>query len=105
MRGRVDQGNIGVHSQRDRRYKCDCCDKTFSATKGTAFYRLRTVADTVTLVLTLLCHGCPVQAIVAAFGLDERTVAAWQARAGEHGRAVPEHLVEAGQVDLQHVQA
>jgi len=42
---------------------------------------------------------------VAAFGLDERTVAAWQARAGQHCQGVHEHLVEAGQVDLQHVQA
>jgi len=29
----------------------------------------------VVLVVTLLAHGCPVQAIVAAFGFDERTVA------------------------------
>jgi uronate dehydrogenase len=28
----------------------------------------------VTLVITLLCHGCPVQAIVAAFGFDERVI-------------------------------
>jgi hypothetical protein len=56
-------------------------------------------------VLTLVCHGCPTQAIVAAFGLDERTVAAWLARAGQHTRQVHEHLVLQGQVDLQHVQA
>jgi hypothetical protein len=56
-------------------------------------------------VLTLVCHGCPLQAIVAAFGLDERTVAAWQARAGQHCQQVHEHLVEQGQVDLGHVQA
>lgn len=105
MRGQVGQGNIGVHSQRDRRYRCGRCGTTFSATKGTAYYRLRTAVDTVTLVLTLLCHGCPLQAIVAAFGLDERTVASWQARAGQQCQAVHEHLVEAGQVDLQHVQA
>jgi hypothetical protein len=57
------------------------------------------------LVLTLLCHGCPVQAIVAAFGLDERTVARWFSEAGRHCERVHEHLVEQGQVDLQHVQA
>ena len=27
--------------------------------------------------MTLLAHGCPLQAIVAAFGLNERTVARW----------------------------
>ena len=58
---------------------CTQCHKTFTATKGTALYRLRTPADTVALVLTLLAHGCPVQEIVTAFGFDERTVAAWMA--------------------------
>jgi hypothetical protein len=57
------------------------------------------------LVLTLLSHGCPTQAIVAAFELDERTVARWLAAAGRHCQRVHEHLVEHGQVDLQHVQA
>jgi len=59
----------------------------------------------VTTVLTLLAHGCPLQAIVAAFALDERTVATWQQRAGAQCQRVHEYLVQAGQVDLQHVQA
>ena len=57
------------------------------------------------LVLTLLSHGCPTQALVAAFGLDERTVARWLAGAGAHCQRVHAHPVEQGQVDLQHVQA
>jgi len=80
------------------------CHKTFSTTKGTVFYRLRTSAETVVIVMTLLAHGCPVQAIVAAFGFDERTVAAWWARAGRQGQAVHEYLVEQPQ-DLGQVQA
>jgi transposase-like protein len=84
---------------------CQTCGRTFAATRGTPFYRLRTPADLVTLVLTLLSHGCPPQAIVAAFGLDERTVAAWLLRAGTHCQQVHEHFVQRGQVDLQHVQA
>src|SRR5207248_10150770 len=104
-RGQVGRGNIGVQSRKERRYICHTCGRTFAATTGTAFYRLRTAADQVTVVLTLLCHGCPPQAIVAAFGLDERTVATWLARAGGHCRQVHEHLVQQGQVDLQHVQA
>jgi hypothetical protein len=48
----------------------------------------------VVLVVTLLAHGCPVQAIVAAFGVDERTLADWWARAGRQGQAVPEYGVE-----------
>ena len=104
-RGQVAQGNIGVHSQVEERYVCHTCGRTFAATRGTPFYRLHTAAETVTVVLTLLSHGCPVQAIVAAFGLDERTVAHWLAQAGTHCQQVHQHLVQQGQVDLQHVQA
>jgi hypothetical protein len=59
----------------------------------------------VTTVLTLLSHGCPLQAIVAAFALDERTVASWQQRAGAQCQRVHRPVVQAGQVDLQQVQA
>src|SRR5438105_8356058 len=103
-RGQTGQGNIGIHSQKEQRFICHACHKTFSATKGTAFYRLRTAAETVALVVTLLAHGCPVQAIVAAFGFDERTVAAWWARSGKQGQAVQECLVEQPR-DWGHVQA
>jgi len=58
----------------------------------------------VVLIVTLLAHGCPLQAIVAAFGFDERTVAAWWARSGRQGQAVQEYLVEHPQ-DLGQVQA
>ena len=103
-RGQVGQGNIGVHSQAEQRYVCYTCRRTFAATTGTAFYRLRSGADQMTLVLTLLSHGCPPQAIVAAFGFDERTVTRWMARGGGQGRAVQEHLVEQPR-DLGQVQA
>src|ERR1700675_452234 len=93
-RGQTGQGNIGIHSQKEPRFICHACHKTFSATKGMAFSRLRTAAETVALVVTLLAHGCPVQAMVAACGFDERTVADWWARSGRQGQAVQECLVE-----------
>jgi len=77
----------------------------FAETRDTPFYRLHKPAELAVLVLTLLSHGCPTQAIVAAFGLDERTVARWLVGAGRHCQRVHEHLVEQGQLDLQHVQA
>ncbi len=103
-RGQTGQGNIGIHSRKEKRFICTECQKTFTATKGTVFYRLRTAAETVSLVVTLLAHGCPPQAIVVAFGYDERTVASWVARAGGQGQAVQAHLVEQPR-DLGHVQA
>ncbi len=55
--------------------------------------------------MILLASGCPRQAIVHAFGLDERTIAAWQKRAGKHCQQVHEAVVENGKVDSHHVQA
>jgi transposase-like protein/IS1 family transposase len=93
-RGQIGQGNICLHSYKDQRFMCTACHQTFSTTTGTALYRLRTSAETVSLVVTLMAHGCPLQAIVVAFGDDERTVACWLARAGRQGQAVQEQLVE-----------
>src|SRR3954454_7647552 len=81
-RGQAGLGNIWIHSRAERRYRCTTCGRTFAVTRDTPSYRLKRTADLVTIVLTLLCHGCPVQAVVAAYVLDERTVAAWRDRAG-----------------------
>jgi transposase-like protein len=104
VRGQSGQGHIAVHSRRDQRYMYTQCHKTFTVTKGTVCDRLRTSAELVVTVVTWLAHGCPLQAIVAAFGLDERTVAAWWTRAGQQSQAVQEYLVEQPR-DLGHVQA
>ena len=103
-RGQTGQGHIGIHARKEQRCLCHECHKTFSATTGTVFYRLRTAADTVITIVTWLAHGCPVHAMVAAFGFDARTVAAWWARAGHPGQAVHASLVEQPR-DLGQVQA
>jgi len=104
-RGAVGKGNIGVHSEKTKRYICHICEQTFSASKGTLFYRLRTDPKTVLLVIALLVYGCPIQAIVQAFAFDERTVRNWWQRAGQHCQALHERLVEDHQLDLGQVQA
>ena len=103
-RGQTGEGNIRSHSRQDQRFLCPECHQTFSATKGTACYRLRTAAEMVSLVVTRMAHGCPLPAIVVAFGWDERTVASGAARAGLQGQAVQEHLGEHPR-DLGQVQA
>ena len=104
-RGQIGKGNIGVHSQEDERYICHVCQETFTTTKGTIFYRLRTDAKIVMQVIVLLANGCPIQAIVQAFGFDERTVQTWWARTGKHCQKVHEHKVEQAKLDLRQVQA
>jgi transposase-like protein len=76
-RGQTGQGNIRIHARKDQRFMGTECHRTFSATQGTVLDRLRTAAETVSLVVTLLAHGCPLQAIGGAFGFAERTVARW----------------------------
>jgi IS1 family transposase len=69
------------------------------------FEGLRKPKDLIVIVVTLLSYGCPIQAIVHAYALDERTVAAWRDRAGGHCQKVHQQLIEQGQLDLMHVQA
>jgi len=83
-----------MHSRQEQRFICTQCGKTFTTTKGPAFYRLRTSAETVPRVVTLRAHGCPLPAIVVACGVEERTVAAWWPRAGLQGHAVQAQVVE-----------
>lgn len=103
-RGQKNQNNLVVHDSLRNRWRCKVCNKTFSGKKGTPYYGLKADPQLVTWVITLLAFGCPLQAIVAAFGLDERTVATWQKRAGEHCKAVHTDLVQTPQ-NLQCVQA
>jgi transposase-like protein len=104
-RGQRGAGNIKVHSHAEKRYVCRSCNKTFAASTGTPFYRLHKDRSLMVTVVTLLSAGCPAQAIVRAYGLDERTVAAWQAKAGAHCRGVHQHFLRGCPVDLGHVQA
>lgn len=97
-------GVIGIHSQRDQRYRCNGCGRTFSARSGTAYFGLKHETALVTIVVTLLAYGCPTAALVAAYGLDERTVRSWMKRAGQHSQAVHEQTVGQQRWDLVHVQ-
>ena len=87
-RGQRGQGNIGVHSRPERRYRCHVCRKTFSARTGTIFHRRRTDEARIVLVITLVSWGCPLVAIEHAFGLQPHTVRAWLDAAGQHAEAV-----------------
>ncbi len=92
-RGRVGEGNVWVHARTPPRYRCTVCDKTFSARAGTPFYRRATDEAIITQVVTLVAHGCPLAAIVAAYAVQRQTVCAWLDAAGIQSAAVHQHLV------------
>lgn len=104
-RGQIGEGNIRSHSLKEQRCRCTVCSTTFAIRKGTLFYRLQTDAQIVTWVVVLLAYGCPLQAIVNAFKLDERTVKKWHQRVGKHCETVHDHVIRGAQLDLRHVQA
>ena len=72
-RGQIGQGNIGIHSQKEQRFICHACQKTFSARTGTVFYRLRTSAETVvgSIMLLLAVRGSVLRGVcLAPFSLQ-----------------------------------
>ena len=103
-RGRVGEGTIWVHSRTPPRYRCRVCGKTFGARLGTPFYRRHTNEATMTTILTLLAYGCPIAAVVVAFGVQRQTVSDWLDAAGQQCGAVHQHLVLTPR-DLGQVQA
>lgn len=103
--GQKGGSNIVIHSQKKQRYKCTCCQKTFNERQGTSLYRVKKASELFVLVVTLLSYGCPVPAIVVAFGLDERTVKSWLHKAGQHAQRVHEEIMSQQRLELQQVQA
>ena len=106
-RGQIGQGNIGVHSQKERRYHCRVCDTTFGARTGTIFHRRRSDETLIVLVITLVSWGCPLVAIEHAFDLQPHTIRDWLEAAGLHAEAVHHQQVvqprDRGQVQADEV--
>jgi transposase-like protein len=103
-RGQRGRGNIGVHSQQERRYRCHVCHKTFGARRGTIFHRRRTDEARIVLVISLVSWGCPLVALEHAFGLQAQTIREWLEAAGGHAEAVHQAQVVQPR-DLGQVQA
>ena len=74
------QGNIVRHSfyktsqGRRRRYRCKACDRTFSSTCGTAYYRLQWSRATFDFVATMSVNGVGKSAIARIRRLSRSTV-------------------------------
>ena len=54
---------------------------------------LRKLTELIVIVVTLLCYGCPIQVIVQACGLAERTVACLGDRAGTQSKKLHQTLM------------
>ena len=50
-RGKIGEGNVMSHSQKEKRCKCKTCGKTFSVRKGTALYKIKKDAELFVMVV------------------------------------------------------
>ncbi len=87
-----------------QRYMCRTCGGTFTATKGTIFYRRRTPEDKIIETLALLAEGNRISSLSRVKGHKEDTILAWLRDAAEHAETIEEELlaryrIERGQLD------
>jgi transposase-like protein len=87
-----------------QRYECLTCDKSFTETTGTIFFRKRTAEDEILEVLALLAEGSRISSLTRAKGFKEDTILAWLREAAEHAESVEDVLmkdfrIKRGQLD------
>ena len=87
-----------------QRYQCKSCRGTFTATKGTIFYRRRTPMNEILEVIAMIAEGMRISSVARVKGYKEETISAWLQEAGTHAEKVESLLlanyqVERGQLD------
>lgn len=87
-----------------QRYQCKSCNKTFTATKNTMFYRRRTPMKDILEVLAMIAEGMRISSVSRVKGFKEDTISDWLQEAGNHVEKVEAILladfqVERGQLD------
>jgi len=71
---KVNEANIikfGKTKQGVQRYQCKSCASTFTATRGTLFYRKRTPLKDILETLALLAEGVRISSLSRAKGFKE----------------------------------
>ncbi|HFE66999.1 MAG TPA: IS1 family transposase [Chloroflexi bacterium] len=67
-----------------QRFQCKSCGRTFTATKGTIFYRRRTPMPEILEVLALTAEGTRISTPARIKGHKEDTILNWLEEAGNH---------------------
>jgi len=93
---KVEAGNLikfGKSKRGVQRYHCKSCKTTFTATRGTLFYRKRTPVKDILETLALLAEGVRISSLSRAKGFKEDTILSWLREAASHAEAVEEVLL------------
>ena len=94
---KVDEGNLikfGKSKQGVQRYQCKSCGTTFTATRGTLFYRKHTPLKDILETLALVAEGVRISSLARAKGFKEDTILRWLREAARHAEAVEDVLLE-----------
>ena len=93
---KVDEANLikfGKSRQGVQRYHCKSCGTTFSATRGTLFYRKHTPVKDILETLALVAEGVRISSLSRAKGFKEDTILRWLREAARHSEALEDVLL------------
>jgi transposase-like protein len=94
--GQGGKGNIIKNGKTDKgvqRYRCQTCQQTFTATKGTLFYRCRHSEEEIVECMAMLGDRNRLAAIHRMKGIKEETIARWMERAATQVERIEEQLL------------
>jgi len=87
-----------------QRYQCRSCRRTFTATKGTLFYRRQTPASDIIKALAQLAEGNRISSVSRTTGHKEDTILDWLREAATHvsqieAELMADYRISRGQLD------
>jgi len=95
--GHVEGARLERHAYygADRRvlYLCRECRQTFSETRGTFFFGLRTPHEKILTALQMIAEGGGIRATGRVVGVDKDTIQRWVELAGNHAEEVTAYLL------------
>jgi IS1 family transposase/transposase-like protein len=95
----INRGNMSAIAtyltQRGKRriFRCSKCESTFSETRDTVFFDLRTPEEKVMMALKMLLVKVALSDIGFVLGVTEETVLAWLRRAAQKAQEINAHLL------------
>jgi IS1 family transposase/transposase-like protein len=97
----INRGNVSAiatyltQSGRRRIFRCGKCEGTFSETRDTVFFDLRTPEEKVMMALKMLLVKVALVDIGFVLGVTEETVLEWLRRAAQQAHEINAHLLRA----------
>jgi transposase-like protein len=91
--GKSGTDNIKVYSHKERRYYCLSCGKTFSESRASVFYHLRTHRQDFLEAISMLAERNSVRGIARVKGVKPDTVLHWLEIAGKQAVTVSNQLI------------